>query len=82
VLLIKGLPHAENARKLIDYLLSKETERKLAFAECAQLPLHPGVETPPTMKRIETIRLMQIHYAEVARVLEAIQPFLKEWAGY
>ena len=82
VLLIKGAPHAEHARKLIDDLLSKETERKLAFAECAQLPLHPGVETPPTVQRIETLKLMPIHYAEVARVLEAIQPFLKEWAGY
>jgi len=82
VLLIKGAPHAENAQKLIDYLLSNETEHKLAFAACAQLPLHPGVETPPTVKRIETLKLMPIHYAEVARILEAIQPFLKEWAGY
>ncbi|MBI3319124.1 MAG: extracellular solute-binding protein [Candidatus Omnitrophica bacterium] len=81
-LLIKGAPHAENGRKLIDYLLSKETERKLAFADCAQLPLHPGVETPPTVKRIETLKLMQIHYAEAARILEAIQPFLKAWAEY
>ncbi len=81
-LLINGAPHTENARQLIDYLLSKETERKLAFAECAQLPLHRGVETPPTVRRIETLRLMPIHYAEVAKALEAIQPFLKEWAGY
>ena len=82
VLLIHGTPHPDHARKLIDYLLSKDTERKLAFAACAQIPLHPGVATPAGVPRIESLKLMQIHYAEVARVLEAIQPFLKEWAGY
>lgn len=47
LVLIHGAPHAEQAKSLVDYLLSKETERKLAFADCAQIPLHPGVETPP-----------------------------------
>src|SRR5262245_34932573 len=56
VVLIKGGPNAETAKKLIDYLLSKETERKLAFADCAQIPLHPGVQTPPELKRIEDLR--------------------------
>jgi len=42
VLLIKGAKHPENAKKLIDFLLSGETEKKLAFADCAQIPLHPG----------------------------------------
>src|SRR6266511_3494824 len=32
VALIKGGPHPENGKRLIDYLLSKETERKLAIA--------------------------------------------------
>src|SRR5439155_5396914 len=31
VALIKGGPHEENGKRLIDYLLNKETERKLAF---------------------------------------------------
>lgn len=80
--LIKGAPHPDNAKKLIDYLLSKETERKLAFADCAQIPLHPGVETPLEVKRIEQIKTMKINYAKVARKLQEIQPFLKNWVGY
>jgi iron(III) transport system substrate-binding protein len=44
--LVRGGPNPENGRKLIEYLVSRETERKLAFADCAQIPLHPGVETP------------------------------------
>ncbi len=82
VVLIKGGPNPESARRLIDYLLSKETERKLAFADCAQIPLHAGVETPPDLKRIENLKTMPVNYAEVARKMQEIQPFLKTWVGY
>ena len=77
VVFIKGAPHPDNAKKLMDYLLSKETERKLAFAECAQIPLHPDVETPPIVRRIETIKTMKVDYAEVAKKMQEIQPVLK-----
>jgi iron(III) transport system substrate-binding protein len=80
-LLLKGAPHAENGRRLIDYLLSKETERKLAFADCAQIPLHAGVETPPNVPRIEGLKLMPIDVPLVARTMEVVQPYLKAWAG-
>jgi len=79
--LIKGGPHPDAARKLIDYLLSRETERKLAFADCAQIPLHSGVQTPPELKSIKDIKIMQVNYAEVARKMVEIQPFLKRWMG-
>ena len=78
--LIKGGPHAENGKKLVDYLLSKETERKLAFADCAQIPLHAGVETPPQVPRIERLRPMKVDVPRVAAELQAIQPYLKAWA--
>ncbi len=81
VTLIKGGPHPENGKQLIDYLLSKTTERKLAFADCAQIPLHAGVDTPPEVRRIEDIKPMRVGYADLARKMEEIQPFLKEWTG-
>ena len=81
VALIKGGPHAENGKRLIDYLLNKETERKLAFADCAQIPLHSGVDTPPEIRRIDEIKTMRVQYVDLARKMEEIQPFLKEWAG-
>jgi iron(III) transport system substrate-binding protein len=81
VALIKGGPHPENGKQLIDYLLSKSTERKLAFADCAQIPLHSGVDTPPEVRRIEDIKSMRVGYADLARTMDEIQPFLKEWAG-
>ncbi len=81
VALVKGGPHPENGKQLIDYLLSASTERKLAFADCAQIPLHAGVDTPPEIRRIEDIKTMRVGYADLARKMEEIQPFLKEWAG-
>jgi iron(III) transport system substrate-binding protein len=82
ILLIRGGPHPDNGKKLVDYLLSKGTERKLAFSDAAQIPLHAGVETPPLVKHIETIKTMKIDYAAVAAKMQEIQPFLKDWVGY
>jgi len=76
---IRGAPHPEAARKLIDYLLSPDTERKLAFADCAQIPLHSGVETPPDVPKLDRLRTMSVDDAAVARKLQTIQPWLKRW---
>lgn len=82
VVAIKGGPHAIHAHKLVDFLLSRETERTLAYADCAQIPLHPGVETPPHVPHIEKLKTMTVNYADVAAKMQQIQPFLKEWVGY
>ncbi len=81
-MLINGAPRPDNGRKLIDYLLSKETERKLAFADCAQIPLHAGVPVPTEVRPIEKTKTMTIDYAKVAKKMQDIQPFLKAWVGY
>ena len=81
VVMLKGAPHMDSAKRLIDYLLSKETERKLAFADCAQIPLHAGVPTPPELRSLETLKTMKVNYAQMARKMREIQPLLKTWAG-
>ncbi|NOZ73833.1 MAG: extracellular solute-binding protein [FCB group bacterium] len=80
--LIKGGPHPQAARKFMDYLLSPETEQKLAFADCAQIPLHPGVSLPPELKPIGETNVMPVNYAEVAGKMLEIQPYLKNWLEY
>ncbi|MBW1854781.1 MAG: extracellular solute-binding protein, partial [Deltaproteobacteria bacterium] len=77
--LIKGGPNPKNGKKLLDYLLSPETERKLAFADCAQIPLHKGVETPDDVRKIEDIKTMRVDFEAVAKKLQEIQQYLKEW---
>lgn len=81
VMLIAGAPHPEAGKKLIDYLLSTETERKLALSDAAQIPLHPGVPPPLGLKPLESIKTMKANYSEIAAKLQAIQPFLKSWTG-
>jgi iron(III) transport system substrate-binding protein len=82
VALIRGGPNPDNGKKLIEYLVSKETERKLAFADCAQIPLHPGVSTPKEIKPIDQIKTMDVSYSALGAKLQAIQPVLKNWVGY
>jgi len=67
VVLIKGGPNPKNGKKLIDYLLSKETERKLAFANCAQIPLREDVETPSYVRKLKDIKAMSVDYEAVAK---------------
>jgi iron(III) transport system substrate-binding protein len=66
VSLIAGAPHAEEARKLIDYLLSADVERQLAQSEAVQIPLHAGVPGPKNIPAIETFRPMTLDYAKAA----------------
>jgi iron(III) transport system substrate-binding protein len=79
VVLIAGAPHPDLGKKLIDYLLSKETETKLARSDAAQIPLHSGVEGPPELRPLGQLKTMQVDYGEIAGKLQAIQPFLKRW---
>ena len=77
---IAGAPHRDLGKKLIDYLLSKQTEAKLARSDAAQIPLHSDVEGPSELRPIDKIKTMEVNYAELATKLQAIQPFLKRWA--
>jgi iron(III) transport system substrate-binding protein len=43
--IIKGCPHPERARALVDFLLSPGVEESLAKGESAQFPVNPAVKT-------------------------------------
>ncbi len=75
VSMIKNSPNPENAKKLIDYLLSAETERALAKS-CAQMPLHKGVQVPPGVPSLDKIVPMKIDYEKTADKLEKIRRYL------
>lgn len=80
VVRIRGGPHPEGARRLVDHLLSVSAERYLA-AHGAHMPLHAGVEIPDGVRSVHEIHAMEVDYAEVAKVLERIQPWLRRWVG-
>ncbi len=78
VSLMKNSPHNSNGKRLIDYLLSKEIEKKLAISS-AQMPLHKGVKTPKNVPSLDNIVAMKIDYEKTAKKLEEIQGYLKTW---
>ena len=49
--MIAGAPHPAEARRLLDFLLSKAMEEKLAAMGWSQVPLRPSVAAPPWLPR-------------------------------
>ena len=76
--LIKKTQISENAKKLADFLLSRETEAKLALS-CAQMPLHKGIKLPKGVYTLDNIKAMNIDYDKTSEKLEKIQQYLKTW---
>jgi iron(III) transport system substrate-binding protein len=72
VSLIANAPHGEEARKLIDYLLSADVERQLAQSEAVQIPLHAGVPGPKNIPSIDTFKPMTLDYAKAASRVEDV----------
>ena len=73
--LIKDSPHPEEGKKLIDYLLSREVESKLAFCESAQMPVRDGVKTPPHVPAFSSIKAMEVDYYDIAKNIEKSDRF-------
>jgi iron(III) transport system substrate-binding protein len=77
--LIKGSPNPERGRKLIDFLLSDETEKKLAEGPNHQFPLHEGVEAklPAALEPGLKARRMKVDFAKAAGLWDDVQTFLR-----
>lgn len=75
---IKNSPNTDNGKLLIDYLLSQQTEAKLAKS-CAQMPLIKGTEVPKGIPSLDNIKPMKIDYDNIAQTLGQIQNWMKEW---
>lgn len=76
--LIKGSPNPDEAQRLANYLMSRETQVKLAHSS-AQMPLSKGVEVPEGVFSLDDVKPMRVDYDEASKKLEEIQPYLKEW---
>jgi iron(III) transport system substrate-binding protein len=70
--LIANAPHPDEARRLIDYLLSADVERQLAQSDAVQIPLHAGVPGPKNIPSIDTFKPMMVDYSKAAARVEAV----------
>ena len=78
IAVVKGCPHPHEARLLVDYLVGKEVEEKLALGRSAQIPLHPGVKPPPALPELRRIKVMKVDYEKLADTYAHSSDVLKE----
>lgn len=70
VMIMSGAPNLEEAKELVDFLVSKEVEELLAAGRAAQMPLHPDAAAPPHVTPAGSIRAMPVDFAEVGRMID------------
>lgn len=78
VALVKKAPHPETARRLIDYLLSREVEAALARARSRQIPLRSGIPGPPGVPSIASLRVMKLNLTTLSGDLDTTDLFLRQ----
>ena len=78
VCLIKNSPNPENGKRLIDYILSKGVESKLAYSGSLQIPLRPNVPKPPEVPTFGSFRTMEVNFEDVAGKLKESGEFLQD----
>ncbi|MEX2140499.1 MAG: extracellular solute-binding protein [Pirellulales bacterium] len=64
--IIKGGPHSEAARKLVDYLLSPKVEKRLAAGASGQIPLNPNVDVETRVKTPRDVKGMEVDWRQAA----------------
>jgi iron(III) transport system substrate-binding protein len=78
VSIIKGSPHPEAARQLVDYLLSPAVETKLAECPSVQIPLNPQVHAKMRVETPQTIRAMHVDFQAAADKWDTAAKFLRD----
>ncbi|MGA1824146.1 MAG: extracellular solute-binding protein [bacterium] len=78
IALIAGAPHPDEGRRLIDYILSKEVESRLAHMESAQIPLREDIKVPRHVKTIHDIKAMPVGYEQIAQNVEKACAFCQD----
>jgi iron(III) transport system substrate-binding protein len=78
VAMIAGAPHFEQAKILIDYLISARVERMLVEAGFSHIPIHPDVEVNETCISTQSIRGMDVEFSQVYGFTEILQTELRE----
>ncbi len=75
---IRGGPNAENARRLVDYLLSVEIEERLAEGPSAQFPVIAGAEVESHAAPDHPVRWMEADFEAAADKWDTAAEFLRE----
>ena len=76
---VKGGPNPQGARKLIDYLLRPDTERRLAEGGGYQFPVHPELKLNPhpALRTRHEVKRMEVDFERAADRWDESQTFLR-----
>lgn len=78
VALVAGGPNPEEGKRLIDFILSEEVERRLAFSRSGQMPVRDAVPRPDAVPSLEELRVMEVDYEAMADQIEPSAAFLRD----
>ncbi len=78
VALIHNCPHPEAGKKLIDFLLRRETEQALAASGSAQMPVRKGIPVPPEVPSLDSIKPMAVEWDRVESQIAEVSSFMSQ----
>jgi iron(III) transport system substrate-binding protein len=78
VALVRGAPHPETARRLIDYLLSAETECALAASGSGQVPLSADADCEAEVEGPAELSTMDVPPAQAAEAFDEAMRFVEK----
>lgn len=78
VALVRGAPHSEPARRLIDYLVGRKVEAALTADGKGYLPVRPDSPRPKFVEQAWPLKSMSVNYAAIRDQLEISSRWTRE----
>jgi iron(III) transport system substrate-binding protein len=63
---------------LVDYLLRRETEKRLAAGPSGQIPLNPTVQAKLRVATPQTVRAMEVDWTAAAQAWDSAAEFMRD----
>jgi iron(III) transport system substrate-binding protein len=71
VAILAAAPHPQAARRLVDFILSRQVEARLAASESAQIPVRAEVARPEHVRSAAELTVLPVDWVEVGRQIES-----------
>ena len=78
VSLVRGAPHAANAKTLFDWLVSAKTEEALSASDYATIPVRPTTKAGPGAYSLSSFRSAKADWNEAVKNIDAVSGLAKE----
>ena len=77
--LLRGAPHADEGRQLIEYLLSPEIEKALATAKSAQISLNPNIKSRSRVMPATEVKAMSVDFGKAAESFDQASAYIERF---